>query len=111
MSARFVGDTSVVLPWCFEDEGHGYAEAVLESLESGEAFVPAGWPLEAGNVLLVAERKKRLGQASVVAFSHSWAVCPSPWNRNPPSTCSRKSFRSPGNTDFQPVTPPTWTLP
>lgn len=68
MSARFVVDNSVVMSWCFEDEGNGYAEAVLESLESGEAFVPAIWPLEAGNVLLVAERKKRLGQASVVRF-------------------------------------------
>ncbi|HQB30181.1 MAG TPA: type II toxin-antitoxin system VapC family toxin [Syntrophales bacterium] len=30
--------------------------------------MPAGRPLEAGNVLLVAERKMRLGQASVVRF-------------------------------------------
>lgn len=68
MSAGFVVDNSVVMSWCFEDEGNSYAEAVLESLESGEAFVPAIWPLEAGNILLVAERKKRLGQASVVRF-------------------------------------------
>jgi len=68
MSTRFVVDNSVVMSWCFEDEGSSYAEAVLESLESGEAFVPAIWPLEVGNVLLVAERKKRLSQASVVRF-------------------------------------------
>jgi predicted nucleic acid-binding protein len=68
MSARFVVDNSVVMSWCFEDDGNSYAEAVLESLESGEAFVPAVWPLEVGNVLLVAERKKRLSQASVVRF-------------------------------------------
>ncbi|MFZ2445899.1 MAG: type II toxin-antitoxin system VapC family toxin [Syntrophobacteraceae bacterium] len=68
MSARFVVDNSVVMSWCFEDEGNSYAEAVLESLEAGEAFVPAIWPLEVGNVLLVAERKKRLSQASVVRF-------------------------------------------
>lgn len=68
MSARFVVDNSVVMSWCFEDEENGYAEAVLESLEAGEAFVPAIWPLEVGNVLLVAERKKRLSQASVVRF-------------------------------------------
>jgi len=29
------------------------------SLESGEAYTPAVWPLEAGNVLLVAERMFR----------------------------------------------------
>ncbi|MBI4773303.1 MAG: type II toxin-antitoxin system VapC family toxin [Deltaproteobacteria bacterium] len=68
MPARFVVDNSVVMPWCFEEEGNSYAEAVLESLEAGEAFVPAIWPLEVGNVLLVAERKKRLSRASVVRF-------------------------------------------
>jgi predicted nucleic acid-binding protein len=68
MSARFVVDNSVVMSWCFEEEENSYAEAVLESLEAGEAFVPAIWPLEVGNVLLVAERKKRLSQAAVVRF-------------------------------------------
>lgn len=68
MSTRFVVDNSVVMAWCFEDEGNSYADTVLESLESGEAFVPAIWPLEVGNVLLVAERRKRLSQASVVRF-------------------------------------------
>lgn len=68
MSVRFVVDTSVVMSWCFEDEGNGYAETVLESLESAEAIAPAIWPLEVGNVLLVAERKKRLGQAASVRF-------------------------------------------
>lgn len=68
MSARFVVDNSVVMSWCFEDEGNSYAEAVLESLEAGEAIVPAIWPLEVGNVLLVAERRKPLSQASAVRF-------------------------------------------
>jgi len=68
MSSRFVIDKSVIMSWCFEDEGNGYAEAVLESLETGEAFVPAIWPLDVGNVLLVAERKKRLSHASAVRF-------------------------------------------
>jgi len=68
MSVRFVVDNSVVMSWCFEDEGNGYAEEVLESLETGKAFVPAVWPLEAGNALLVAERKRRLSEASVVRF-------------------------------------------
>lgn len=68
MSARFVIDNSVVMSWCFQDEWNSYTEAVLESLESGEAYVPAVWPLEVGNALLVAERKKRLSEASVVRF-------------------------------------------
>jgi predicted nucleic acid-binding protein len=68
MPIGFVVDTSIVMSWCFEDEENSYAEAVLESLESAQAFVPAIWPLEVGNVLLVAERKKRLSQAAVVRF-------------------------------------------
>lgn len=68
MSSRFVIDNSVVMSWCFEDEGSNYAEAVLESLETREALVPAIWPLEVGNVLLVAERKKRLNHSSSVRF-------------------------------------------
>jgi predicted nucleic acid-binding protein len=68
MTSRFVVDNSIVMTWCFADEGNEYTEAVLESFETAEAFVPAIWPLEVGNVLLVAERRKRLNQASVFRF-------------------------------------------
>ena len=56
------------MSWCFEDESDSYSEAVLDSLADGEAFVPGIWPLEVGNVLLVAERKKLLSEASAVRF-------------------------------------------
>lgn len=68
MPGRFVVDNSVVMAWCFEDENSRYAKGVLESLEGNEATVPAVWPLELGNVLLVAERKNRLSKAAVVRF-------------------------------------------
>jgi predicted nucleic acid-binding protein len=84
MTARFVVDNSVVMSWCFEDEGSSYAEAVLESLETGESFVPAIWPLEVGNVLLVAERKKRLSEASVVRFLTLVSSLPITVEQEPP---------------------------
>jgi predicted nucleic acid-binding protein len=65
---RFVVDNSVVMAWCFADEVSDYADAALDCLEDGEAIVPAIWPLEIGNVLLVAERKSRLDKADVVRF-------------------------------------------
>jgi predicted nucleic acid-binding protein len=65
---RFVVDNSIVMAWCFEDESSEYADAVLECLETGEAIVPAIWPLEVGNVLLVAERNRRLSKADVSRF-------------------------------------------
>ncbi len=66
--ADFVIDNSIVMSWCFADEENGYADLVLSRLESQEACVPAIWPLEVGNVLLVAERRKRLSEADSVRF-------------------------------------------
>lgn len=68
MAPRFVLDNSVVMAWCFEDAVNGYTDGVLDSLDAGEALVPSVWPLEVGNVLLVAERKSRLGKADSVRF-------------------------------------------
>lgn len=68
MSGPFVVDNSVVMAWCFEDEAGKYADAVLERLTVAEAMVPAIWPLEVGNVLLVAERRRRLRRADSERF-------------------------------------------
>lgn len=56
----FVVDNSVVMTWCFEDKVNSYADEILDSMDRMSAIVPAIWPLELGNVLLVAERRKRL---------------------------------------------------
>ncbi|WP_417913836.1 type II toxin-antitoxin system VapC family toxin [Candidatus Electronema sp. JM] len=56
------------MSWCFADENSDYAEHVLAALETLTAVVPAVWPLEVANVLLVAERKKRLGKADSIRF-------------------------------------------
>lgn len=66
--ADFIVDNSVVMSWCFADEDKGYADSVLTALETLTAEVPAIWPLEVANVLLVAERKKRLGKADSIRF-------------------------------------------
>lgn len=66
MSDVFVIDNSVVMAWCFEDEASKYADSILDSLKSSEAIVPSVWPLEVGNVLLVAERRKRITEADIV---------------------------------------------
>jgi predicted nucleic acid-binding protein len=68
MAGRFVVDNSIVMAWCFIDEANPYADSILECLSKREAVVPAIWPLEAGNVLAVAERKRRLDKASVTRF-------------------------------------------
>jgi len=68
MPGAFVVDNSVVMAWCFEDEANRYSDSALEALNSSEAVVPAVWPLEVGNVLLVAERKGRLSQSKAARF-------------------------------------------
>lgn len=68
MTYRFVVDNSVVMTWCFRDETNAYADAVLDSLANTVAVVPAIWPLEVVNVLLVAERRQRLYEADSVRF-------------------------------------------
>lgn len=66
--AEFVLDTSVTMAWCFEDEANLYADAVLDSLTDNVALAPSVWPLEVGNVLLVAERRKRISQSDSMRF-------------------------------------------
>ena len=68
MSESFVIDNSVVMSWCFKDEKNNYSDQILDKLEFSTAIVPSIWPLEVGNVLLVAERKNRLIQADSIRF-------------------------------------------
>ncbi|WZO97852.1 type II toxin-antitoxin system VapC family toxin [Isosphaeraceae bacterium EP7] len=56
-------DCSVTMAWCFEDEASLYADGVQDALKSVRAVVPAIWPLEVANALLVGERRKRLDEA------------------------------------------------
>jgi len=67
-SEGFVLDASVTMAWCFEDEANAYADAVLDSLTAVTALAPAVWPLEIGNVLAVAERRKRIDKAGSIRF-------------------------------------------
>jgi predicted nucleic acid-binding protein len=65
---QFVLDASVAVAWCFEDESSEFADRILDLLKTGsEAITPAIWPLELANALLMAERRKRISMAEVVA--------------------------------------------
>ena len=66
---NFILDASVTLAWCFEDTASPVAEHALEALEAGgQALVPALWRLELANVLVMAERRKRLVEADTARF-------------------------------------------
>ena len=65
---RLVLDCSITMAWCFEDEGSPLADAVLEHLGVTDVLVPCIWPLEVGNVLVVAERRRRLTATASARF-------------------------------------------
>jgi predicted nucleic acid-binding protein len=56
------------MSWCFKDETNSYADAVLNRLTKVSAIVPLIWPLEVVNVLLSAERQKRLSKSASMRF-------------------------------------------
>jgi predicted nucleic acid-binding protein len=68
MIEQFVVDNSVVMSWCFKDETNNYADTILDKLTESAAVVPSIWPLEVVNVLLVAERQKRLSESDSIRF-------------------------------------------
>jgi predicted nucleic acid-binding protein len=73
----FVPDASATLPWRFEDEATPWTEALLDRIEGGEeVLVPAHWPLEVVNGLLVARRRGRINAAQIQEFIEDLAALP-----------------------------------
>jgi len=72
----FVLDCSVTLCWYFRDEVNDYAEAVQDQLVHVQAIVPAIWPLEVTNSLLMGERRKRSTEAQATAWTQHLATMP-----------------------------------
>ena len=58
----FVLDCSLAMAWVFDDEATETTDRLLDSLTAGRAFVPALWPVEVANVLLVATRRGRIAE-------------------------------------------------
>ena len=63
--SRFVLDASVAGAWLLEDEDDPDADAAMSQLATEFALVPQLWHLEVRNVLIVAERRGRVGAAGL----------------------------------------------
>lgn len=75
--AGFVADASAALPWCFSDEATPWTESLLDRLQAGEEIlVPAHWPTELMNALIMAVRRKRIGLDRVVRFAADLVALP-----------------------------------
>ena len=66
----FVLDNSVTMRWCFDSGAHGYADHILEHIETrrSTAFVPTLWRYEVSAVLARAEIKGILSSQKVANF-------------------------------------------
>ena len=74
--SRFVLDASIVLTWCFPDEGASTAQHVANLFTQGDtAVVPSFWPHEVLNALLVGE-KRRISKEMVRSFLHDLVALP-----------------------------------
>jgi len=56
----FVLDSSVALAWVLPDEANPTLDLLCDRLTNDVALIPPVWPLEIGNVLLVAVKRGRL---------------------------------------------------
>jgi len=75
--AVFVVDASAALAWCFEDESNSLTDEHLERLRQGDRMVvPAHWPTEILNGLLVALRRKRIKEGQPALFWDELARLP-----------------------------------
>lgn len=75
---RFVADASVAIAWAHPGQATASTQAMLEAIAAGAVFeVPAVWPLEVANALLVlkrrgriTERERRLAAGSLLLLPH-----------------------------------------
>lgn len=66
--SALVLDASLTLAWALPDEASPYSDAVLKNVAAGKAWVPAIWPHEIANGLLMAQKRGRYTAAQRVAF-------------------------------------------
>jgi predicted nucleic acid-binding protein len=75
--AILVVDASLALAWCFEDEASRFTEGLLDRLRQGDRIVvPAHWPTEILNGLMVASRRKRIKANQPALYWEEFARLP-----------------------------------
>lgn len=74
---QFITDASITLSWCFEDEATPWTDSLLDRLRNGDQIlVPAHWPTEVSNGLLMAVRRKRIQPDRPALFWDELAILP-----------------------------------
>lgn len=71
-----VPDVSAILAQALDDEDASFAESVIAAIAQDEAIVPSLFWYEIRNVLVMAERRKRISAARTTAFLSDLALLP-----------------------------------
>lgn len=71
-----VPDVSAILGQALDDEDATFAESVIAAIAHDEAIVPTLFWYEIRNVLVMAERRKRIAAARTTAFLSDLALLP-----------------------------------
>lgn len=71
-----VPHVSAILALALDDEDAAFAESVIEAIARDEAIVPTLFWYEIRNVLVMAERRKRIAAARTTAFLSDLALLP-----------------------------------
>lgn len=97
---KFVLDCSITMAWCFEDESDDYTDGVLEDLKEATAVVPAIWPLEVANVLLLAKKNKRITEVQAASFIDALSALPIVVDQSTTSRAMHSIFVLAGQSDL-----------
>ena len=68
MTPSFIVDCSLTMTWVFKDEATTDTTDLLRRLGAESALVPSHWFLEVANVLVIAERRKRISVTESTQF-------------------------------------------
>jgi predicted nucleic acid-binding protein len=71
-----VPDVSAILGLALDDEDAEFAESVIAAIASDEAIVPTLFWYEIRNVLVMAERRKRMAASRTTAFLSDLSLLP-----------------------------------
>ncbi len=71
-----VPDVSAILALALDEKDATFADAVIEAIARDEAIVPTLFWYEIRNVLVMAERRKRIAAARTTAFLSDLALLP-----------------------------------
>jgi len=74
--AALVLDVSVALSWLMPDERPAGGGRSLDRVIAGGGLVPSLWPIEIGNALLVAGRRRRVSTSNRTLFLRELAALP-----------------------------------